>query len=388
MVYSLTTPSSRNSDSRVALVSVVVPVYNTPAVLVQRAISSVLGQTHANVEIIIVDDGSDFDTAMYLDQLAQADGRARVIHRSNGGVSAARNTGVENALGEYVAFLDADDYLAPSFLSSALDIASASSAEIVFGGIQVLHPGGDTTWRTRDVRSLSSAIVNRDTVVSACVRALSDAPAVRETTSVLSVTNVLAALYLTDLARQHSFIEGVSQAEDRLYNLYMLLDAKRIVFCTEAWYTYDQTHEAGATRSLTPSMIDGVEEALWAYADVDRRISERTDLTPQMLGRIRHAAANGALSYFKVLTGVMSVLDGYRANVPRLRRLTSDPGILTAVSHSDHRGLRDRCFVWAVEHRQARLLLLMGWAWARTGGLTMHSPKTSSNNPTRSVVDA
>ena len=88
-------------------ISVIIPVYNTPEKILSETISSVLGQSFPDFELIIVDDGSNDETRAILDRLK--DERIRVIHQTNGGVARSRNTGIEAACGKYIALLDHDD---------------------------------------------------------------------------------------------------------------------------------------------------------------------------------------------------------------------------------------------------------------------------------------
>lgn len=98
------------------LISVIVPVYNTGAYLVP-CMESLLDQTHQNIEIILVDDGSTDGSGAVCDEFARRDKRIRVIHQKNGGVSTARNAGLDQARGDYLFFLDSDDLLMPESLA-------------------------------------------------------------------------------------------------------------------------------------------------------------------------------------------------------------------------------------------------------------------------------
>ena len=91
-----------------ALLSIIVPVYNTEKYL-RNCLDSVLNQTFSDWELVLVDDGSTDSSGNICDQYAKADNRIKVIHRPNGGLSAARNTGMDNAQGKYITFLDSDD---------------------------------------------------------------------------------------------------------------------------------------------------------------------------------------------------------------------------------------------------------------------------------------
>lgn len=91
-------------------ISVIIPVYNTLNCL-ERCVDSVCGQTYENLEIILVDDGSTDGTQALCDTLADTDGRIRVYHKTNGGASSARNFGLQKAVGDYIGFVDSDDYI-------------------------------------------------------------------------------------------------------------------------------------------------------------------------------------------------------------------------------------------------------------------------------------
>jgi glycosyltransferase involved in cell wall biosynthesis len=106
------------------LVSVVIPAYNA-ALHLSEAVESLFAQTHKNLQIIIVNDGSKDDTAKVADALAQKDKRVEVIHKANGGVSAARNDAFKAVKGEYVCFLDADDVYLPEKVAKQVNFLEA-----------------------------------------------------------------------------------------------------------------------------------------------------------------------------------------------------------------------------------------------------------------------
>lgn len=109
--------------------SVIVPVYNVEGELA-RCIDSLVAQTHANTEIILVNDGSTDASGMLCESYANTDPRIRVIHKENGGVSSARNAGLEVARGEFVSFVDSDDFVETDFLESLLRILTEYRADI------------------------------------------------------------------------------------------------------------------------------------------------------------------------------------------------------------------------------------------------------------------
>jgi glycosyltransferase involved in cell wall biosynthesis len=111
------------------LISVIVPVYNAEKYLA-RCIDSVLGQTYTNFELILVDDGSKDRSGAICDGYAAGDQRVRVIHKTNGGVSAARNDGIEASRGQFIAFCDNDDFYAPGMLARLLEMCLENDCDI------------------------------------------------------------------------------------------------------------------------------------------------------------------------------------------------------------------------------------------------------------------
>ena len=112
------------------LVSVIVPAYNTKA-YIGRAIESLLSQSYRNIEILVIDDGSSDGTGEEAEKYAKIDNRIKVISKENGGVSRARNTGIEQAEGEFVAFLDSDDEMESYGLEKLVEAIVRSEADLV-----------------------------------------------------------------------------------------------------------------------------------------------------------------------------------------------------------------------------------------------------------------
>lgn len=111
-------------------ISVIVPVYKVEAYL-DTCVESILAQTFTDLEVILVDDGSPDGCPAKCDAWAQKDPRVRVIHQANGGLSAARNTGIETATGDFFAFVDSDDRLEPDTLRRAWEAQQQSGADLV-----------------------------------------------------------------------------------------------------------------------------------------------------------------------------------------------------------------------------------------------------------------
>ncbi len=126
------------------LVSVIVPIYNVESFLPQ-CIDSLLAQTHPNMEIILVDDGSPDHCAAICDQYAEKHTNIRVIHKENGGLSSARNAGIDVAKGTYIGFVDSDDFVAPTMFRNLLEAAVSSKSQIAACGRYLTNEAGSVT---------------------------------------------------------------------------------------------------------------------------------------------------------------------------------------------------------------------------------------------------
>ena len=123
------------------MVSVIIPAYNAEKTI-EKAVESVLNQTCRELEVIIVDDGSKDRTAQICDRLAAHHSNVTVRHIQNAGVSAARNVGLETAMGEYIVFIDSDDEMMSDMVAFLLYNMEAENADISVCGVRIVEPNG------------------------------------------------------------------------------------------------------------------------------------------------------------------------------------------------------------------------------------------------------
>lgn len=119
------------------MISVIVPIYNVEKYLV-RCIESLLSQTYKDLELILVDDASPDQCGKICEEYAKKDPRIRVIHKKNGGLSDARNAGLDCATGDYIAFVDGDDYVYPNYLEELYNTIQKDNSDLVIGGFDVV----------------------------------------------------------------------------------------------------------------------------------------------------------------------------------------------------------------------------------------------------------
>ena len=149
------------------LVSVIIPVYNVKPYL-SEAIHSIINQTYRNLEIIVIDDGSTDGSGDLCDDLAKEDERIRVYHQNNGGISAARNTGMTKITGEIISFMDSDDAFAPYAIREMVDALISTDADIAVCRYVECHTQGKMSMPVEEnCRDASTVLYDRKTALRA-----------------------------------------------------------------------------------------------------------------------------------------------------------------------------------------------------------------------------
>jgi len=137
-------------------ISIIVPVYNVEKYL-RKCVDSILNQTFKDFELILVDDGSPDNSGVICDEYAKKDSRVRVIHKKNGGLSDARNIGIDAAKGKYIGFIDSDDYIDQNMYKQLYDSLMKNNADLSICGIFDVFDG-----RTPVKKSEKELLLNRD----------------------------------------------------------------------------------------------------------------------------------------------------------------------------------------------------------------------------------
>ena len=130
------------------LISIVVPVYNVEK-YIEKCVNSITNQVYNNLEIILVNDGSTDNSGKLCDSLSKLDDRIKVYHKENGGLSDARNYGVERANGTYIGFVDSDDFIDSDMYKTLYDVIKRENADVAECNMKIVYPNSARQYTTK-----------------------------------------------------------------------------------------------------------------------------------------------------------------------------------------------------------------------------------------------
>lgn len=241
----------KQPNSGKSYVSVIVPMYKMEAYITD-CVNSILNQTLSNIEIILVDDGSPDDCGKIAEKYARSDSRVKVVHRDNGGLGPARNSGIESASGEYIGFVDADDWVEPQMYEHLYACALNTGADIVYGGIKTIRNGSVAHIRRQPFGNIT---LNGEEEIFNLRSAFYGALPARVKRDPMTVS-ACVAIYKRSLLEENDirFINVLS--EDRFFNTIACRAAKSIACIDEADYCYRKDGQSSITNSFNRGTID------------------------------------------------------------------------------------------------------------------------------------
>ena len=233
------------------MVSVIVPVYKVED-YIRECIDSILAQTYPDFELILVDDGSPDNCGRICDDYAKGDNRIKVVHKVNGGISSARNAGLEVAKGEWIMHVDGDDWIEPDMIESLIEAAQITGADMVIGDFVKYGPSAGynklPTWSSDKKKSMTNYIA-------------------------YVMTTIWGSIAKRSLYADHSLKspEGISYCEDFHLIVRLCHFAKKVVNVHRPFYHYRYR-----PTSIMSNMSRKTEaDEQWAYQDTIRFFKEQ-----------------------------------------------------------------------------------------------------------------
>lgn len=222
------------------LISIIIPIYKVE-LYIDKCIESILNQTWKNIEVILVDDGSPDKCGQICDEYAKKDTRIKVIHKENGGLSDARNAGVEVATGNYIGFIDSDDWIDENFYEQLIDKIKKTGVDIVAAGVKKVWEDGKMEVMTpyQEIQ-----LSNQEAMKAIIEESFLKQP-------------VWYKLYRADVARV-KFKRGVLH-EDNYWSYQVIAKANKVVAMPEPYYYYLQRSNSIMSSQYSEKRLAGVD---------------------------------------------------------------------------------------------------------------------------------
>lgn len=258
-------------------VSLIIPVYNTVDYL-RRCLESAVSQTYTNMEIICVDDGSTDGSGQIVDEFAARDSRVVVIHQKNSGESNARNTGLKAAGGDYIGFMDCDDWIEPNMYECLVGALEEAGADMAIAGFyREFEEDGKERIEVRNEKTVEPKIFDGKQLLKYLY----------ERDSYRSFAYIWDKLYKREIVCQASgemisFDESIKLGGDVLYLAQCALNTKRAVYVEKSFYHYLQRIDSGCHMPDLARKQDNIR----AYKTVSK-IFEEQNVEPLVMDFIK-----------------------------------------------------------------------------------------------------
>ena len=289
------------------IVSIIVPVYNA-ALYLGQCVDSVLSQTYSGVEVLLINDGSTDGSRELCNTLASSDRRVRVVHQANGGVSSARNRGIELASGDYIMFVDADDWLALDAVETLLDVTRGISSLTLFD-YSITAADGTGLSRAHNFGSLSGVI---------------DASAIQKRCLDVGDSQILSSsctLFVEKRALLDSgvrFNRQIKMMEDLLFLYELLQNVDKVLVIDKDLYRWRQS-PTSSSHGYIPDMESNVKEVRRLLKELGAPLAELDVWSASMCSRIALSECRSSKSIRSVAQVLFRLKNEHSSELARLR---------------------------------------------------------------------
>ena len=314
------------------MISIIIPIYNTPIDCIERCLRSIVEQTYSDWEVIIINDGStkiqDNDIVNCYKHLLYCQ-KFRVIHQNNQGVSCARNTGIKRAAGEFIIFVDADDIISSNFLEEALEYENLYSADIVIGNIEYSP-------KLKNNKLNNQLIVLQNENVADLKKALLGIQ--QESIPYPILGTPCGRLYRTHIVKKIGFCPGIALCEDQIFNRQYFEYINSAVIVPSTWYTYFQNDFSAMHHEFEKKYIDRIKPFWNKWNELNK--SETNQKTQKILYR-----NSISLYYSAIRQGIVPKAVSWKCKKAEMKKLLEErifQDSLGALAVSDMLCLKDK----------------------------------------------
>lgn len=324
-------------------ISVIMPVYRVES-YVERAIKSILKQTLKEFEFLIVDDGSPDRSGEICDRYAETDSRIRVLHTENRGAPEARNTAIDLARGEYLYFMDSDDWAEPDMLEEMYRLAEQYRAELVIAGFYIDTYYGDEEYRTDDFVPETAVYLTKDEF--------------RRNSYRLFDKNMLYTpwnkLYRRSYIESYGLRFPKTLWDDFPFNLSVIAQVERVAVTSGQYYHFIRARAESETAAYRPQMYEKREEEHGWLLELYRSWNVSTSETEEFLARRYIERFIGCVEN---LTNPKCVLS-YRQKRSEVRRMLENQRVRESLKLAVPRSFYMKIMLMPVRMKNVTLLLL------------------------------
>lgn len=313
-------------ETVLGMISFIVPVYNVPERFLAKCINSIINQTYSNIEIIIVDDGSTDDSAQICDEFQQRDNRIKVIHQKNTGLSGARNTGFFKTRGEYISFVDGDDWIEQNYCEKMIKF---SGYDVIISKI-IKDYGKEQKYL--EYEFFEKQVFDSTNQVFLQSKIL-DFKA--------NISGVYAKLIRRDFLSRHNIIHDVmlkQGAEGIEYNFRLFGSVESVIFIDDYFYHYmynDNSISAYPSETSNKLTIRCFEQILQSIQSASYEEIDRNKLEQSLYTRLLYFVITTAISSYFHPKNTIS----YRKKKQSMEDLLKTPLIADALKYGQVTGL-------------------------------------------------
>lgn len=328
------------------LISVIVPIYNVEKYL-RQCLDSLLSQTYKNIEVIMVDDGSSDNCGVICDEYAEKYSNFIAVHKENAGLGMARNTGLENAHGQYVIFIDSDDYISDSLIEGLRKELKSHRVDVCISGFKCTVEG------QRSVQYESECYPGKKARTELLPRMIGSLPDKKDSVEM----SVCGVLYNMEPVRKHGVrfpSERKLISEDLIFNIEYMQHADGAYLSSIVGYYYN-INLSSLTRSYQSNRYNRIKTF---YLEVERHLSELDygSIVHQRNTRLFFVNVKGCVSQEANPNNDLGI--GQRLN--NIKSICADDVLQNAIREYpvNKLGLAQKTFLFLVKHKCALALFL------------------------------
>lgn len=251
------------------MISVIVPAYNV-ASYIRDCVNSIISQSYKNLEVIIVDDGSSDDTNMIIQEMMKTDDRIRYIYQSNQGVSAARNRGLEEAKGEFITFVDADDLITTFFFEQGIRFLKTNGLDCILGQTKFIYDPLIESNNNIAKQNTEVEIYEQDGLLLYEKKVLSNGIVGDKLLDGTFTSGPVCKIFRYKLVEKIRFNTDLIRGEDVIFNLELMGGCIRVGVSKQIWYLYRQNCFS-VTKQYNPEVLKStlffIEKLYCMYSD-------------------------------------------------------------------------------------------------------------------------